>query len=141
MKGLTTLIKLQKTKVDEQRQFLSKLQNNLDALEQQIAAHEIEKTREQLVAETHPEASLTYGAFIKGAVQKTRQFESERHALLTAVEEARSVLIMLFEEQKRYEIAENLSHQAELKEERRQETLELDEIGSVQFTRKKKPPS
>ena len=63
MKTLTTLIKLQKSRVDEQRQHVAKLQLMLDAIVQKITALEIEKAREQVAAENNPGARSTYGAF------------------------------------------------------------------------------
>ena len=47
MKSLATLIKLQKTRVDEQRLTLTRLQAHLENIENSIAALEIRKAREQ----------------------------------------------------------------------------------------------
>jgi hypothetical protein len=137
MKSLATLIKLQKTYVDEQRLHLAKLQARLEQIVRDIALHEIMKAREQVAAEQHREARATYGAFLKAAVKKGRELEKERQTAAHAVEIARDKLAQLFEEQKRYELAEAARLEAEAKEERRKERIELDEIGSVSFVRKK----
>lgn len=137
MKSLTTLIKLQKTRVDEQRQTLAKAQEFLDSVEQQIVQLEIKKVREQAAAQEYPEARLTYGAFLKAAVRDGRALEKQRAVAIAAVEAARDKLAELFEEQKRYEIAAAHRQAAEDREERRRETIELDEVGGVTYTRKK----
>ncbi|MDX2028366.1 MAG: hypothetical protein SFW62_07000 [Alphaproteobacteria bacterium] len=136
MKSLATLIKLQKTYVDEQRLLLARLQEQLDAIEQAIAVLEIQKVREQEVARDNEEARATYGAFVKAALDKGKELEKHRQIAEAAIEAAREKLSELFEEQKRYEIAEEARIEAEEREERRRETIELDEIGSVRHTRK-----
>ncbi|MDP9127745.1 MAG: flagellar FliJ family protein [Pseudomonadota bacterium] len=136
MKSLATLIKLQKTRVDDQRLALAKLQARLEEMENAITSLEIAKAREQLIAQEHAEARATYGAFLNAAVRQGRDLEKQRLAAARAVDEARQRLAELFEEQKRYEIADAARLEAEQREEHRRETLELDEIGSVSHVRK-----
>lgn len=138
MKSLETLIKLQKTRVDEQRIHLSNLQDHLTAIENQIAELEITIVREQITAQENPESKLTYGAFIKASVQLGRELEKQRCVASDAVEVARNKLSDLFAEQKRYEVAEEARVEAERKAESRRDTLQMDEIGSINYTRKKK---
>jgi tRNA U34 5-carboxymethylaminomethyl modifying enzyme MnmG/GidA len=137
MKSLSTLIKLQKTRVDEQRQLLAKLQEQLDILQKQITELEIKKAREQVAAEEHPEARVTYGAFLKAAVKKGRELDKERQGTEIAIDIAHGKLAELFEEQKRYEIAEAARIENEAYQERRRERIDLDEVGSVTYVRKK----
>jgi flagellar biosynthesis chaperone FliJ len=137
MKSLATLIKLQKTRVDEQRLMLAKLQARLEDIEKAITSLEIKKAREQIVVQENAESRTTYGAFLKKAVQDGRELEKQREIAAAAVEIARQKLAVLFEEQKRYEIAEEMRIEAEEREERHRETIELDEIGSVRHVRKK----
>ncbi len=137
MRSLATLIKLHKIRADEQRAHLSKLQARLEEIEKKIASLEIEKAREQVAAEKSAEARATYGAFLKHAVKKGRELEKERQTAVAAVEAARSALLEIFEEQKRFEIAEGARIEAENREGRRRDRMELDEVGGVQFTRRK----
>lgn len=137
MSTLGTLIKLQKSLVDEQRLHLAKLQSMLDEIMQRVTELEIEKAREQVAAENSPEARATYGAFLKKMAIKTHALDQERQAAQYAVELAHAKLAELFEEQKRYEIAEQARIDAETKEERRREKLELDEIGGITHERRK----
>jgi hypothetical protein len=137
MKSLTTLIKLQKTYVDEQRIHLATLQERLESIIRQIAAHQIEMAREQVAAENNEEARTTYGAYLEAAVIKAKILEKDREAAAIAVDIARAKLAELFEEQKRYEIAQQAREAAELAEEQKRERMTLDEVSSVQYTRKK----
>jgi flagellar biosynthesis chaperone FliJ len=137
MKSLSTLIKLQKTHVDEQRVQLAKLQAQLDEVERAIAELEIKKAREQVAAEQNPEARTTYGAFLKKAVIQGRELEKQRMVAVIAVELARDKLTELFEEQKRYEVAEAARVESEAREERRRERIQLDEFGGMTHERKK----
>jgi hypothetical protein len=137
MKSLSTLIKLQKTHVDEQRVALARLQARLDDIEKSVAELEIRKAREQVAAQESPESRVTYGAFLKSAVKQGRELEKERQVSVVAVEIARQKLTELFEDQKRYEIAEAARVAAEEQEERRRETKDLDEVGGMSHQRKK----
>jgi hypothetical protein len=136
VKSLATLIKLQKTFVDEQRTHLARLQERLDEIDGQITQNEIRKAREQAAAQNE-EARTTYGAFASAMVAQGRALEIERQTAAMAVKIAQDKLAQLFEEQKRYELAEAHRIDAEARAERRRETLALDEIGSVMHERKR----
>jgi hypothetical protein len=137
MKSLSTLIKWQKTHVDEQRVILAKLQEKLDAVEQAIADLEQEKLQEQASAKKNPEKAVTYGAYVKEAIRRGEMLQKQRWAVEEAVTGARDKLTELFEEQKRYEIAEANRIEIDEKKERQRETAELDEIGGVTHGRQK----
>ena len=136
MKSLQTLIKLQKMLVDEQRQHLSTLQDHLERIEQIITQLEINKAREQVAAQDN-EARTTYGAYLQQMIGQGRVLEKERQTAAMAVKIAQYKLAELFEEQKRYEIAEAQRIEKANSEERRRETIELDEVGSVAYERRR----
>ena len=136
MKSLQTLIKLQKMLVDEQRQHLSTLQDHLERIEQIITQLEINKAREQVAAQDN-EARTTYGAYLQQMIGQGRVLEKERQTAAMAVKIAQDKLAELFEEQKRYEIAEAQRIEKANSEERRRETIELDEVGSVAYERRR----
>lgn len=138
MKSLATLIKLQKSNVDEQRQLLAKLQARLDAIRAEIAEHEALQERERQAVRKNPEAGLTYGAFVKWALAHAKELDQMFVTAAKAVEIARDKLAELFEEQKRYELAEAERIEEERREELRQETILLDEVGSVSYERRKR---
>lgn len=138
MKTLDTLIKLQKNRVDEQRQMLARLQNKLTQIEQTIAALEQQKLDEQIAAAQDAEKAVTYGAFLKAAIRRGRELEREREIAAAAVNAAHDMLAELFEEQKRYEIAADARAAKERAEESRRDTAELDEIGAITHQRRMK---
>lgn len=135
-KSLAALIKLQKSYVDEQRRHVAQLQDRLEKIERDIAQLEIAKAREQEAARD-PAASYTYGEFVKRAVAQGRELEEMRRTAAGAVAVAQDRLAALFEEQKRYEIAEKQRIDDEAREALRRENIELDEIGGVMHERGK----
>ncbi len=137
MKSLATLIKWQKTRVDEQRLMLARAQDQLDTVERAIIELEDQKIREKAAVAKNPEQAMTYGAFLKQAINRGRELAREKEIAVAAVEAARDALAELFEEQKRYEIAEQARIAAEEQEELRRETAELDEIGGIIHERRK----
>ena len=137
MHTLDTLIKLQKSEVDEQRQMLAKLQDYLNSLDRQLAELQIEQAREQIAAKQNPTTALTYGNYVKQTLIKQEELTQRRASAAAAVELARDRLADLFEAQKRYEIVAANREAEALLVEQRNERIELDEIGSVRFAREK----
>ena len=135
--SLATLIKLMKTHVDEQRQLLAKVQAHLAQIEYEITELEIRQATEQLTVQQNPDMALTYGDFVRWAIERARELETQRQTAAAAVELARDKLSQLFEEQKRYELAAVARDAEERREELKRENDELNEIGSVNFMRNK----
>ncbi|MBI1273281.1 MAG: hypothetical protein GC131_04260 [Alphaproteobacteria bacterium] len=138
MKSIATLIKLQKSRVDEQRQILAEQQSILDRIEQEVVQLATQQAIEQEAVRAAPETSSTYGAFVKWATERARQLEVARFAAVAAVEQAREVLAELFEEQKRYEIVAANRAAEEEKEKLKQEQGELDETAVMNYERKQR---
>lgn len=137
MKNLTTLIKLQKTKVDEQRILLLKLQKQLDDLVEALARLEHEKSLQEELLHKEPSLSMTYGDYLKQYIAKKEFLEKEKSSTEQAVNKSRDQLAQLFEEQKRYEIAKQNRLDEETRERLRKETISLDEVGSISYLRNK----
>lgn len=138
MKSLSTLIKLQKTRVDEQRLVLAKMQEQLALVLQQIDDLETEQEQQRQLLHEHPSFALTYGEYVKRALMQREGLERKRRACEYAAKLAHDKLAEVFEEQKRYEIAEQNRIEEEEREELRRETHTLDEVGSISYIRKKK---
>ncbi|MDD3030479.1 MAG: hypothetical protein PHS57_09460 [Alphaproteobacteria bacterium] len=138
MKSFATLVKLQKNRVDEQRQLLSKLLDRLEQVENRIKLLEAARVREHRAASKNPMLMMTYPAFLEGLIAKRQVAEKEKKLAQRAVRLGREKLAELFEEQKRYEIAEEQRLFRIAQEERRVETIELDEIGGTRHERRKK---
>lgn len=114
-----------------------RLQTRLDQVLSAIAGLERQKALEREVAKKDPAKAITYGAFLKTALARTRELEKERETAQAAVELAQTRLAELYEEQKRYEIAETNRIESERREENRRQTIELDEIGGITHQRRK----
>lgn len=136
-KSFATLIKLQKTHVDAQRQHLARLQEHLARVQERLRQLALMKEQEQRAAERDPVARMTYGEFLRRLVSVERDVEKERQKAVQAVQIAHDKLAELFEEQKRYEIAEEQRIEEEEAEELRLERIELDEIGGMAHERKR----
>lgn len=137
MKSLATLIKLQKTRVDEQRMLVARLQDQLASIEAGLAALRAQQEQQRVLVRELPEMALTYGEYVKTSLQQEALLMKKRRTAEMAVNAALDKLAELFEEQKRYELAERNRIEEEEREEARRETITLDEVGSIGFTRKK----
>ena len=137
MKNLGLLIKLQKTKVDEQRVILARLQDNLDKIKDTLVSMEQEFEKEQKIAKNDYESMMTYEKYLKKFMHDKKETEKQLVLMEEAVLLAHDKLTELFEEQKRYEIA----LEQKLEEERllllKLENQALDETGSIWHQRKK----
>ena len=138
MKSLATLIKLQKSKVDEQRILLTKLQKQLVDIENQIQTLMDEQLQQRELLVKEPTMAMTYDSYLKECLKRMEALEKRKKTVIYAVGIARDKLGELFEEQKRYELAEQNRIEEEEAEEQRRETHTLDEVGSVGFIRSKK---
>ncbi len=138
MKSLATLIKLQKVRVDEQRIMLAKLQEQLARAEQELQALRNQMEAQKKLLRRNPDMALTYGAYLKEALKSQALLEKRLRTAQQAVAIARDKLAEVFEEQKRYEIAEAKRLEDEAREEAHKETMFMDEVGSVSFVRKKR---
>ena len=84
-KSFSTLIKLQKSFVDEQRHHLTRLLENLELIETRIMQLEALRAQEQAAAAHDDVARMTYGAFLKSVIAKRRELENERGEAALAV--------------------------------------------------------
>ncbi len=138
MKNLETLIKLQKTKVDEQRLILLGLQEQLDQVIDQMEALDLDKQRQEEIVHKEPELGLTYADYLSQYLDKKEMLLKKKGSIEYGIELSRDQLAVLFEEQKRYEIARQNRIDEMRREEQRKERIELDEIGSISFERRKR---
>lgn len=137
MKSLATLIKLQKTKVDEQRLLLAKLQEQLAAVIAQIKDIVDQQAAQRALIMQEPSMALTYESYLQNSLKQLKLLEKRKVTMEYAVNVALDKMAELFEEQKRYELAERNRLEEEEAEEQRKETHFLDEVGSIGFVRKK----
>lgn len=138
MKSLSTLIKLQKNYVNDQRLMVAMLQEQLAGIENDIQLFHEQQAQQRVLVTQHPEMALTYGEYLQQCVIKEELLQKKRRTAELALGYARDKLAELFEGQKRYELAEQARLEEEARVEAQKETQRLDEIGSVSFVRKKK---
>ena len=138
MKSLATLIKLQKTRVDEQRLIVAKMQEQLSIVLMQIDRLRDEQEQQKALLHEHPTYALTYGDYVKRTLREMEGLQRKRKAAELAVSFALEKLAEVYEEQKRYELAEQNRIEEEEREEQQRERHTLDEVGSVSFIRKRK---
>lgn len=138
MTSLDTLIQLAKAQIDEQRQLLSRLVAHQESIELAIAELELRRRAEEEIVAKESAFALTYGEFLKWAMGQAKELENQRLSAAAAVELARDKLSQMFEEQKRYEIAQENQLAKQEQEEARQERIIMDEIGGENYRRSQK---
>lgn len=118
-RDITTLIDMQKLAVDQQRRVLAEKQKQVDELMMALATLqanlEIEKAK---AAAEGGEGNFLIGPYIKHELYRQEEFQKAISRAERDVDEERQRLALLFEEMKRYEIAQeqwDAVHEAELR--------------------------
>jgi flagellar export protein FliJ len=132
VKGLDTLIKLHRRRLDDQRRHMADLERQRDALKAQVAALEDSLVRESQLVDHEGDVAQAFPTFLSAALARRRHLERAIVEAEAAIAEAHEELGALFQETKRFEVAaERRSLRARSEEERRAQ-IRLDEIGLVQ---------
>jgi flagellar protein FliJ len=138
MKSLPTLIKVQKSVVDDYRRMLAELERVRERILAEIA--ELEQARaqeEHIAAEGSPLERTTLAAFLEKLRLRLEQLRQALKDADDAVVLARERLAEAFETQKRYEIVRDQQAEAAMSEAKRQEMLQLDETAAQRHERDK----
>jgi flagellar FliJ protein len=140
MKGLTTLIKLQKRKLDALRQEITKLEDQRALQEQAIMYLQLQLEEEEKKATENAHLSQFFGDFnkrIKGQQDDCREVIARINRQISNLQEQ---MRMAFGDLKKLEITEeNIKRRAKEETDRR-EQLMLDEIAMQQFMKKQETP-
>ncbi len=137
MPDVTTLIKMQKLLVDDQRRVLAARQAEVDRIE-----NDLRVLREGLEMEKHNPAALEEGGymlgpFIQAELEREEDLKEKLVSAVKVMEAEREKLATLFEELKRYEIVQE-NWEAEQEAGRsRTERITYDEQAGVQHRRRK----
>lgn len=141
MRDLHTLIKMQKLKVDEQRRALADKQREVDGILMAIATSEAAmETEKALAAEQHgghQDRMVSLGAYIKNELARQATLRRNLSIAERRVDKEREKLAVLFEEQKRYEIAQENWDKEKREEEAARENFEYDEQASQRHHKEK----
>lgn len=133
MKGLQTLIKLHRRRLDDQRRHMADLERQRDALKAEVASLADSLVREARLADGNGDLAPAFPRFLSAALARRRHLERHIVEAEVAIAEAHEALAELFQETKRFEVAaERRSLGARTEEERRAQSR-LDEIGLVQY--------
>jgi len=137
MKGLTTLIKLHKRTLDELRRKMSTLENEKDQLQQASLNLRKELENEMQVAKKQAQMSGFFGGFAKRIQKRQEEIAEETRELDKKMAKLNDEIIEAFAELKKIEIALENAKRRAAEEERRKETVLMDEIAGQQFRQKK----
>ena len=136
MKGIDSVIRLQKWQVDEQRRQVSDLEGLLMDLTRRADALEQEILKEQEVA-ADQNVAFIYGDYARYAIERRETLQRSIADAEVAAAAARDVLTELYQDMKRYEIAKDRHDARELLKANRAEQAELDGI-AIQLHRRKR---
>ena len=134
---LATLISLQKTKVDEQQAILARLYLQYDAIVEKKNRLEGDKIKQDELLNENPDMGMTYANYLRQYLKRREAYAKELKVMEKAIDMARDKLALLFEEQKRYEIAKEQRDEEVRQKELAEERKTLDEVGSVGFQRQR----
>lgn len=138
MKGLNTLIKLHKRRLDGLRRRMAALENQKAQLEALIQRLQDELAREIVLAGKTPEMGNFFGDFAKRIRTRQEQVTKEIAEVEKKIIALKDEIAVEFGEMKKFEIALENAKRREREAANRKETILLDEIASQQFGRRKK---
>lgn len=138
MKGMGTLIRVQKWKLDEKRQIISDMENLLASFCTQLEKLNLEQVREQDIARNDPDAGFLYASYAEAAKLRRENLLASISESEQRIEIGREEMADVFQELKKYEISEEtrLRLLKELQEKREQE--EMDGFSIEMYRRKSK---
>ncbi len=132
MKGLATLIKLHKRTLDDLRRKMVQLENQKTELQQASVNLQKELEQEMQMAKKQVEMSGFFGGFAKRIQKRQDEIAQEIRSLDKQMTKLNDEIAEAYGELKKFEIAlENAKRRAS-ENERRKETIEMDEIAGQQ---------
>lgn len=135
---LKALIRYHKWRLDEKRRALAELHSLADKLREQLAALEDEIKAEQETARQSTEAALTFANYITQANFRKKTLAESIAQVDRQIEVATDEMRDVFQEVKRYEIAQEERTRREKEKIRRREAAMFDEVAATGFQRRQK---
>ena len=135
MKGMATLVRLAKFRLDEARRQLAELERLREHLNKSLEKLANELTQEQQAAGRSGEAFNGYAAYARAAMGRRATIEQSIAELAPSLAEAEEAVTAAFQEMKRYELAEEHRQRRTEEKRRRREQTTLDETGLTRFQR------
>ena len=124
-----SLIKLAAYEVETRQQQLAEITGRLAQAEMRLALLCAEGEAEALRAREDAQAGWYHIGYADGLRQRKAAVQAQIDAITAEERGARDALAQAFEEQKKYEQVAETMHAAEVRETRRREGAELDEVG------------
>lgn len=132
MKSITTLIKLMKRRVDQQRLRISQTQYRLAQVEQKITDLRAQQRQESAyAARSSPMVSVTYGKYAQTLLPRYAELEKERGRIETVYQQEQKRLEQLFREQKILEVYADRKQRAHLLRQEKQTQQQLDDVARI----------
>lgn len=135
MKGMATLVRLAKFRLDEARRQLAELERLREHLNKSLDKLANEVAQEQQAAGRSGDAFNGYAAYAKAAMGRRATIERSIADLVPSLTEAEEAVTAAFQEMKRYELGEEHRQRRVDEKRRRREQAALDETGLTRFQR------
>jgi len=137
VKGLPTLIRLSKFRLDEARRQLAELERLREHLLQGLQRLAAEVAREQQVAAASQDPHSGYASYARAAMARRATIEQSLADLARKLGDAANAVTAAFQEMKRYELAEEHNRRRGEGKRKRREAAALDETALGRFHRAK----
>ncbi|WP_299442237.1 flagellar FliJ family protein [uncultured Rhodospira sp.] len=134
---LHAIIRLNKLEIDELRRQLGVLLREEATLVARDRALDAALDRESRLANAHPEAAYTLGAFLAAHRQRKEALAGELEDVRTRIAEMRETLGELFRRRKTYELAQEARDLRAAQDLARKDQAVLDEIGLTMHRRRR----
>ena len=141
MKGLNTLIKLHKRKLDELRRKMVLLEKQKDDLERASRKLQQELEDEMKLASAQADMSQFFAGFSKRIQNRQAEIAKEVRMIDRQIAKLNDDIAAEFGELKKFEIAKQNAEKRAADAQTRRDTLALDEIASQQHRRKQQTES
>ena len=136
MKGLPTLIRLYRWRLDEKRRMFADLERLLAGFHTQLECLEAELRAEQELAAGSDEGRYAYPTYAEAVIGRREALLRSIAEVGGAIAKAREEVAAAFEEVKTYEIVEENGEARTRAAAARREQLRLDEIGLDMYRRR-----
>ncbi len=137
MKGLSTLIRLHKQKLDERRQRLAQLQAVATGFASQIDALERDANQEAEKAGDNPESVHAIGSFVQATLARRDALKASLIDVQAGIDSLQSEISHAFAEVKRFEVVDERRETRALRTRQRRERKAEDAIGLGIYQRRR----
>ena len=136
MKGLKSLIRLHKFRLDERRRGLQELETLRLRLDAALVRLEAEVRAEKRTVETAPEMAFAFADYAASARDRRDKLVDSIDETKQQIEQAREAVNEAFQELKKYEITQANRERMAARRAARLEQAELDEVGLNVYRRR-----